>query len=194
MKLSILVWFLCFAVLTVCLLLYRVCLHAPQNVEMTLRQHVVQVLPYMLSDMWPLLIFVSSLTCLGTESLMVGVCSASNRHVLMDKTHPTEEGSVTLRRFFCSLVLVVRSTVHWRASSLCPPTGVSSLCPTSQSRRLWGSTWWTQSDANRTPRNATVVFPLSVSLSPHLRHLFCFVTSPSTPVSRPQTCLFVKRN
>lgn len=100
MKLSILVWFLCFAVLTVCLLLYRVCLHAPQNVEMTLRQHVVQVLPYMLSDMWPLLIFVSSLTCLGTESLMVGVCSASNRHVLMDKTHPTEEGSVTLRRFF----------------------------------------------------------------------------------------------
>lgn len=51
MKLTILVWFLCFAVLTVCLLLYRVCLHAPQNVEMTLRQHVVQVLPYMLSDM-----------------------------------------------------------------------------------------------------------------------------------------------
>lgn len=54
-------WCLCFEILTVCLLLSRVWLHALENVAMTLRQHVVQVLPYMLSDMRPPLIFVSSL-------------------------------------------------------------------------------------------------------------------------------------
>lgn len=56
-------------------------------------------LPYIISVMWPLLILVSSPKRLGAEWLTVEVCSASNRRVMMDKTGPTEGGSVT--RGFC---------------------------------------------------------------------------------------------
>ena len=42
--------------------------------------------------------------------------------------------------------------------SLCLPwTGVFRLWLTSQSRRLWRSTWWRHSNANITARDATVV-------------------------------------
>lgn len=59
---------------------------------------------------------------------MVGVCSASNHHVLMDKTRPTEEGSVTLQRVFsqpgpdcslhCALTFLLSVLLHRSLQSL----------------------------------------------------------------------------
>lgn len=65
---------------------------------MTPRQHAVQIFTL------HVLRHVTTVDiCLITDlpgSLMVGLCGASNRHVLVGKTRPTEEGSVTLQRFF----------------------------------------------------------------------------------------------
>lgn len=71
----------------------RVCLHAPQTVDeatsacsagFTLRviRHVTTVDVCLIKS-----------NCLGTESLMVQVCSVSNRHVLMDETHSQKKGA-----------------------------------------------------------------------------------------------------
>lgn len=78
---------------------------------------------------------------------------------------------------------------HWQSPLFVSLTGVFRLWLTSQSRRLWGTTWWMHSNANTTARDATVVFfLLSLSLSlarasslPSFS-LFLYV-SPSMPVS-----------
>lgn len=55
---------------------------------------------------------------------------------------------------------------HWQSPLFVSLTGVFRLWLTSQSRRLWGTTWWMHSNANTTARDATVVFfLLSLSLS-----------------------------
>lgn len=53
-----------------------------------------------------------------------------------------------------------------------PWTGVFSLWLTSRSRRLWRSTWWRRSNANKTARDATVFFCLLSLSLPHLCYLF----------------------
>lgn len=72
-------------------------------------------------------------------------------------------------RNFSRLVCLfhILSGAHWLSLLSCPPpthTGVFRLWLTSQGRTLWGSTWWMHSNANITPRDATVVFFLSLSL------------------------------
>lgn len=159
-----------------------------------LRQHVVQVLPYMLSVMWPLLIIVSSLSCLGTEWLMVGVCSASNPHVLMDKSGPAEEGSVTLQGFFPA-----RSWVFAPPRTDMPPLcAPPQECPVSARQVKAGG-----SEGRPGGRTQTQTEHLDMLL---LFFLFLFLSvisslpsflfpcfSPSTPFHGSQTCLFVKR-
>lgn len=85
---------------------------------------------------------------------------------------------------------------HWHSPLFVSLTGVFRLWLTSQSRRLWGTTWWMHSNANITARDATVVFffCLSLSRAPHLCHLFlCFFTSLPQCLFQCCTRLFVEK-
>lgn len=81
--------------------------------------------------------------------------------------------------------LTLRTLIVSRLFVSLPHTGVFRLWLTSQSRRLWGSTWWMHSNANNTARDATVVFLLSLShplsLASSLPSFLFLYVSPSMP-------------